>query len=53
MIVVGWDLSDSLERHSTIKASNKALLRRKPEKGLRFTVIEAFNMQVMISGGLK
>ena len=33
-LVVGWDLSDSLERHSTIKALNKAILRRKPDKGL-------------------
>lgn len=33
-IVVGWDLSDSLERHSTIKAFQKALLRRNPAKGL-------------------
>jgi putative transposase len=33
-IVVGWDLSDSLERHPTIKAFNKAILRRNPEKGL-------------------
>jgi len=33
-MVVGWDLSDSLERYSTIKALNKAILRRNPEKGL-------------------
>lgn len=33
-IVVGWDLSDSLERHSTIKALNKAILRRRPDRGL-------------------
>ena len=33
-IVVGWDLSDSLERHSTIKALNKAILRRRPGKEL-------------------
>lgn len=33
-LVVGWDLSDSLERHSTIKALNKAILRRSPGKGL-------------------
>lgn len=34
IIVVGWDLSDSLERHSTIHAFRKALLRRSPGKGL-------------------
>jgi putative transposase len=33
-IVVGWDLSDSLDRQSTIKAFNKALLRRNPTQGL-------------------
>ncbi len=33
-IVVGWDLSDSLERHSMIRAFHKALLRRSPDKGL-------------------
>lgn len=33
-IVVGWDLSDSLERHSTIKSLNKAILRRRPDRGL-------------------
>jgi len=33
-IVVGWDLSASLERHSTIKALNKAILRRSPASGL-------------------
>ncbi len=32
--VVGWDLSDSLERYSLIKAFNKALIRRRPDKGL-------------------
>jgi putative transposase len=32
--VVGWDLSDSLKRHSFIKAFNKALIRRRPDKGL-------------------
>ena len=32
--VVGWDLSDSLERHSVIKALNKAVMRRRPDKGL-------------------
>ena len=33
-LVVGWDLSDSLERHSTIKSLKKAILRRNPGKGL-------------------
>ena len=33
-IVVGWDLSDSLEKHSTIKAPNKAILRRNHGKSL-------------------
>lgn len=33
-IVVGWDLSESLERHSMIRAFQKALLRRRPGKGL-------------------
>jgi putative transposase len=32
--VVGWNLSDSLERHSVIKALNKAVMRRRPGKGL-------------------
>ena len=32
--VIGWDLSDSLERHSVIKALNKAIMRRRPGKGL-------------------
>lgn len=33
-IVVGWDLSDSLEQSSAICALNKAIMRRRPEKGL-------------------
>jgi putative transposase len=32
--VVGWDLSDSLERSSVIKALDKAFWSRKPENGL-------------------
>ena len=32
--VVGWDLSDSLERYSVIKALKKAVARRSPGKGL-------------------
>jgi len=32
--VVGWDLSNSLERHSVIRALNKAVMRRRPDKGL-------------------
>lgn len=32
--IVGWDLSDSLERFSVIDALNKAIARRKPGKGL-------------------
>ena len=33
-IVVGWDLSESLERHSMIHAFQKALWRRRPLSGL-------------------
>ena len=33
-LVIGWDLSDSLERHSAIKALNKAIMRRRPGRGL-------------------
>jgi putative transposase len=33
-IVVGWDLSDSLERYLVINALNKAVMRRRPGKGL-------------------
>jgi len=33
-IVVGWDLSNSLERQSAIRALNKAILRRRPGPGL-------------------
>ena len=33
-IVVGWDLSASLDRHSMIYAFQKALLRRRPGQGL-------------------
>lgn len=33
-IVVGWDLSDSLDRHSMMYAFNKALWRRRPGAGL-------------------
>lgn len=33
-IIVGWDLSDSLDRHSMIYAFRKALWRRRPLKGL-------------------
>lgn len=33
-IVVGWDLSSSLERFSVIHALNKSIIRRRPEKGL-------------------
>ena len=33
-IVVGWDLSESLERHSMIHAFQKALWRRRPPSGL-------------------
>ena len=32
--IVGWDLSDSLERFSAMKALNKAILRRRPGQGL-------------------
>ena len=32
--VVGWDLSGSLERHSVILALKKAIMRRRPGKGL-------------------
>ena len=33
-IIVGWNLSHSLDRHSTIHAFTKALMRRRPGKGL-------------------
>jgi putative transposase len=33
-IVVGWDLSESLDRHSMIYAFQKALWRRRPGKGM-------------------
>lgn len=33
-IVVGWDLSESLDRHSMIRAFHKALWRRRPAEGL-------------------
>lgn len=33
-MVVGWDLSDSLERFSIIRTLEKAVLRRMPSKGL-------------------
>jgi len=33
-IVVGWDLSGSLERYSAMRALNKAILRRRPSQGL-------------------
>jgi putative transposase len=33
-IVVGWDLSASLERHSAIRGLNKSILRRCPGQGL-------------------
>jgi len=32
--IVGWDLSDSLERHSVVRALTKAILRRRPGQGL-------------------
>lgn len=32
--IVGWDLSDSLERYSAMRALNKAVIRRRPDKGL-------------------
>ena len=33
-LVVGWDLSDSLERFSVMKALDKAVLKRRPGQGL-------------------
>jgi len=33
-MVVGWDLSSSLERFSAMRALNKAILRRRPGNGL-------------------
>ena len=33
-IVVGWDLSESLERYSAMRALNKGILRRRPSPGL-------------------
>lgn len=34
--VIGWDLSDSLERFSAIRALNKAIMRRRPGNRLLF-----------------
>lgn len=33
-MVVGWDVSDSLERHSAIRALRKAVRKRRPSSGL-------------------
>lgn len=33
-MVLGWDLSSSLERYSAIRALNKSILKRRPAKGL-------------------
>ena len=33
-IIIGWDLSDSLNRYSMIQAFEKALYRRRPDPGL-------------------
>jgi len=33
-IIVGWDLSESLERYSMMRALNKSILRRRPNQGL-------------------
>lgn len=33
-MVVGWDVSDSLERHSVIRALRKAVRKRRPSPGL-------------------
>lgn len=33
-IIVGWDLSESLERYSVMRALNKSILRRRPNQGL-------------------
>ena len=33
-IIIGWDLSESLEKCSTMRALNKAILWRRPGKGL-------------------
>ena len=43
-IIIGWDLSETLERYSTMRALNKAILWRRPGKGLmiitlKFTII--------------
>lgn len=35
-LVVGWDLSASLERHSVIYAVRKAVARRKPSSGIQY-----------------
>jgi putative transposase len=32
--IVGWDFSSSLERHSAMRALNKAIMRRRPGPGL-------------------
>ena len=33
-VIVSWDLSASVERHSAIRALNKAIMRRRPDQGL-------------------
>lgn len=33
-LIVGWDLSDSLERHSAIRALNKTIQKRRPGHGV-------------------
>lgn len=33
-IIIGWDLSESLERHSVLRALQKAIMRRRPGAGL-------------------
>lgn len=47
-MVVGWDLSDSLERFSAIMALNKTVLRRRQAEGSWSIATEAFSMQVKI-----
>ncbi len=48
-IIVGWDLSESLERHSMIRAFQKALFRRRPGEGL-LVPTGVFNIPAPISG---
>jgi hypothetical protein len=50
-MVVGWDVSDSLERHSVIRALRKAVRKRRPFPGFLCIATGASNSPAMIFGG--